>query len=94
MIPIYELVLGNQADGGQNNMGWILDMDILAPDGILGVSENTDYYDSITDDVRAKAEAGFPVSLVDIWGRALVYHFLNETSFVSDPSSLRDSREN
>ncbi|GAA5876162.1 hypothetical protein JCM16303_007041 [Sporobolomyces ruberrimus] len=79
MVPIYELVLGN-TPSSQTNMGWQLDMDILAPDGILGVSENKDYYDAITSDVQTKANAGFPVSLVDIWGRALAYHFLNMTT--------------
>jgi len=79
MIPIYELVLGNRPDS-QTNMGWILDMDILAPDGLLGVSENKDYYDSIFADVQSKADAGFSVSIVDIWGRALAYHFFNSTT--------------
>ncbi|GAA6007260.1 hypothetical protein JCM11491_003065 [Sporobolomyces phaffii] len=79
MIPIYELVLGNTPNS-QTNMGWILDMDILAPDGLLGISENKDYYDALFSDVQKKADAGFPVSLVDIWGLALAYHFLNQTT--------------
>ncbi|GAA5896529.1 uncharacterized protein JCM6883_006934 [Sporobolomyces salmoneus] len=79
MVPIYELVLGNTPTS-QTNMGWILDMDILAPDGLLGVSENKDYYDALFADVQSKANAGFPVSIVDIWGSALRYHFLNETT--------------
>lgn len=79
MVPIYELVLGNTPTS-QTNMGWILDMDILAPDGLLGVSNNKDYYDALFEDVQMKASAGFPVSIVDIWGRALAYHFLNQTT--------------
>ncbi|GAA6063845.1 hypothetical protein JCM10212_003592 [Sporobolomyces blumeae] len=76
MVPIYDLVLGGSQDMG----GWNLDYDILAPDGLLGISNNKDYYNAITDDVRDKANAGFPVSIVDIWGRALAYHFLNGTN--------------
>lgn len=29
---------------------------------------------TITEDVRLKSQAGFPISLVDIWGRALAMH--------------------
>ncbi|KDE05419.1 hypothetical protein MVLG_04214 [Microbotryum lychnidis-dioicae p1A1 Lamole] len=72
---LYSMVLGlNGAPG------WKLDLDILAPGGLLGIRENKDYYNVILDDVRAKANAGFPVSLVDIWGRALSLHFFNGTT--------------
>ncbi|GAA5918798.1 hypothetical protein JCM1841_002740 [Sporobolomyces salmonicolor] len=77
MTPIYELVLGAN---NSTSSGWELDMDILAPGGILSVSDNTDYYDTLLQDVRDKANAGFPVSLTDAWGRALAYHFLNGTN--------------
>ncbi|ORY80202.1 AMP-binding domain-containing protein [Leucosporidium creatinivorum] len=83
----YDLVLGQN---GQT--GWLLDMDILAPGGILGFGDNDDYYDILTEDVRAKAQAGFPVSLVDIWGRGLSMHFFNGTteSDFFDTNSLHD----
>ncbi|GAA5972657.1 hypothetical protein JCM11641_002960 [Rhodosporidiobolus odoratus] len=77
MEQIYPMVLGiNSSRTG----GWMLDRDILAPGGLLSFSDNSDYYDSLFDDVREKAAAGFPVSLVDIWGRALALHFLNGTT--------------
>ncbi|GAA5922296.1 uncharacterized protein JCM15063_003251 [Sporobolomyces koalae] len=79
MIPIYELVLGNTPTS-QTNMGWELDMDILAPDGVLGISNNKDYYEILEGQVREKADAGFPVSIVDLWGAALRFHFLNMTT--------------
>ncbi|SCZ90572.1 BZ3500_MvSof-1268-A1-R1_Chr1-3g02074 [Microbotryum saponariae] len=84
---LYSMVLGlNGAPG------WKLDLDILAPGGLLGISENKDYYNVILDDVRAKANAGFPVSLVDIWGRALSLHFFNGTTRNSffNTSALND----
>lgn len=34
----------------------------------------------ILDDVRAKAAVGAPVSIVDVWGRALAMHFYNQTT--------------
>ncbi|GJN92194.1 hypothetical protein Rhopal_005224-T1 [Rhodotorula paludigena] len=75
--PIYSLVLGiNDSTSG----GWLLDRDILAPGGIISFGNNGDYYDTLEADVRAKADAGFPISLTDLWGRALSYHFLNETN--------------
>ncbi|BGP12467.1 hypothetical protein JCM10213v2_000384 [Rhodosporidiobolus nylandii] len=77
MEEIYPMVLGvNSSRTG----GWLLERDILAPGGLLSFSDNSNYYDSLFDDVRKKAEAGFPVSLVDIWGRALSLHFLNGTN--------------
>ncbi|GAA5941342.1 hypothetical protein JCM3775_001545 [Rhodotorula graminis] len=75
--PIYSLVTGaNSSRTG----GWQLDRDILAPSGLLGFSDNGNYYDSLEEDVRAKAAAGFPISITDLWGRALAYHFLNGTT--------------
>ncbi|SCV68564.1 BQ2448_685 [Microbotryum intermedium] len=84
---LYSMVLGlNGAPG------WKLDLDILAPGGLLGISENKNYYNVILDDVRAKANAGYPVSLVDIWGRALALHFFNGTTRNSfyNTSALND----
>ncbi|BGP44531.1 hypothetical protein JCM10450v2_000345 [Rhodotorula kratochvilovae] len=75
--PIYSLVTG---ENSSRTGGWMLDRDILAPDGLLGFSDNGDYYDTLEEDVRAKGAAGFPISLTDLWGRALTYHFLNETN--------------
>ncbi|GAA6020201.1 hypothetical protein JCM10207_004367 [Rhodosporidiobolus poonsookiae] len=74
---VYPMVLGiNSSRTG----GWQLDKDILAPGGLLSFSDNSDYYDALFEDVQAKASAGFPVSLTDIWGRALSLHFLNNTN--------------
>lgn len=75
--PIYALVTGeNSSRAG----GWLLDRDILAPSGLLGFGDNSAYYQALEEDVRAKAAAGFPISITDLWGRALAYHFLNETT--------------
>ncbi|GAA6035969.1 hypothetical protein JCM8097_005191 [Rhodosporidiobolus ruineniae] len=77
MEPIYTMVLGlNSSRTG----GWLLDKNVLAPGGVLSFGDNSDYYDSLFDDVRKKADAGFPVSITDIWGRALALHFYNGTN--------------
>ncbi|GAA5892136.1 hypothetical protein JCM6882_005704 [Rhodosporidiobolus microsporus] len=77
MEEIYPMVTG---EGSSRTGGWNLDADILAPGGLLSFGDNTDYYDALFEDVRAKADAGFPVSITDIWGRSLTYHFLNGTN--------------
>lgn len=39
------------------------------------VHSNKDYYDSISTSVDRKRDAGFNVSITDVWGVALAYHF-------------------
>lgn len=38
------------------------------------------YWDTIVHDVRAKAQAGFNISITDLWGRALSYQLINATA--------------
>ncbi|KAK4702983.1 lysophospholipase, partial [Phenoliferia sp. Uapishka_3] len=71
---LFSLVLG---ENGQT--GWMLDLALLDPDGLTGLIKDQEYYSTILADVRAKADVGFPVSLVDVWGRALAFHFFNGT---------------
>ncbi|KAG9053771.1 Lysophospholipase 1 [Serendipita sp. 407] len=80
-----DLVLGNVHQGG-NLTGWLLDRDLLLPDGIRAI----DFYEDIVDQVRSKANAGFDTGLTDIWSRALAYHLLpgtSEQNFFSDDES-------
>ncbi|KAG8781999.1 Lysophospholipase 1 [Serendipita sp. 397] len=80
-----DLVLGNVHQGG-NLTGWLLDRDLLLPDGIRAI----DFYEDIVDQVRSKANAGFDTGLTDIWSRALAYHLLpgtSELNFFSDDES-------
>ncbi|BGP04518.1 hypothetical protein JCM10049v2_000320 [Rhodotorula toruloides] len=75
--PIYELVTGiNNSRSG----GWMLDKSLITPDGLLGISQNGDYIDALSADVSNKSSAGFPISITDLWGRALAYHFFNQTT--------------
>ncbi|KAK4055121.1 hypothetical protein OIV83_000401 [Microbotryomycetes sp. JL201] len=59
---------------------WKLDLDILAPGGLLGISDNRQYFEGILQDVQQKADTGAPVSICDIWSRALAMHFYNGTT--------------
>ncbi|KZP22028.1 phospholipase B [Athelia psychrophila] len=74
---ISDLVYGN----GGDLSGWLLDMDIVIPDGINVFNEdNSDFFGSLLASIKAKASQGFDTSITDAWARAISYHFLNGTS--------------
>ncbi|KAK4057651.1 hypothetical protein OIO90_001299 [Microbotryomycetes sp. JL221] len=82
MTPTYELAT-NQ---------WLLDLNILAPGGLFGISDNRVYFQNLIRDVQAKGDSGAPISIVDVWGRALAMHFYNGTTRDNfyDPSAPHD----
>lgn len=57
---------------------WELKNNILNPGG-LNIFKTFGYWDTIIDDVEAKQDAGWNVSLTDLWGRGLSYQFINAT---------------
>ncbi|KAK4704538.1 lysophospholipase, partial [Phenoliferia sp. Uapishka_3] len=63
--------------------GWKMDLGIWEPaslvDSIL-TDDDSNYHDHMKADVQKKASAEFPVSIIDLWGRALSYHFFNGTT--------------
>ncbi|KAJ7581090.1 phospholipase B [Mycena floridula] len=74
---IQDLVFGD----GQQLSGWLLDLNLLTPDGLdVTSARNQEYFGSLMWSVGAKANQGFDPSLTDPWARALSYHFLNQTS--------------
>ncbi|GAD98481.1 lysophospholipase Plb1 [Paecilomyces variotii No. 5] len=48
-------------------------------DGGLQILDSADYFKQISDAVSGKADAGFPTSITDYWGRALSYQMINAT---------------
>ncbi|KAJ9269893.1 hypothetical protein DTO212C5_4067 [Paecilomyces variotii] len=48
-------------------------------DGGLQILDTADYFKQIRDMVAGKADAGFPTSITDYWGRALSYQLINAT---------------
>lgn len=73
-----QLVLGSDSN---DTLGWHLENGLLVPDGVLGFfGDNQDYYDALEADVNEKQKAGFNVSITDLWGRALAYHFAPGTT--------------
>ncbi|KAF8554177.1 phospholipase B [Imleria badia] len=67
-------------DGGGLS-GWMLNLDLIAPSSVnLGDGNNQAYWGSILASVEAKAKASIDTSLTDLWGRAVSYHFSNQTT--------------
>jgi lysophospholipase len=58
MPAIYDLVTGNAT-----NAGWILDRNLLLPDGVVSVVDNPAFYDALGHDVDQKEAAGFNTSI-------------------------------
>ncbi|KAI0092923.1 phospholipase B [Irpex rosettiformis] len=73
---IEDLVFGND-----HLSGWILDLDLAAPDGLNLLNDANQYFfGSILWSVIAKANKWIDTSLTDPWARMISYHFLNETT--------------
>lgn len=72
---LYSLVLG---DG--TRAGWLLEYDLVSPAQSANVGDDALYYAAIESDVSKKVLAGYSTSIVDVWGRALSYHFWNQTN--------------
>jgi lysophospholipase len=47
--------------------------------GGLQIFDTADYYANLASDVNGKDDAGFDVSLTDVWGRALSFQLINAT---------------
>ncbi|OJA08670.1 hypothetical protein AZE42_01184 [Rhizopogon vesiculosus] len=71
---LQELVYGNGAEFSS----WMLDLDLIVPSFDDG--DNQAYWGSILASVESKSNSGVPISMTDIWGRMVSYHFLNETT--------------
>ena len=47
--------------------------------GGLQILDTAQYYGSLVDDVTGKRDAGYDISLTDVWGRALSFQLINAT---------------
>ncbi|POW03157.1 hypothetical protein PSTT_11267 [Puccinia striiformis] len=54
--------------------GWELEKDLVLPGGYNPI-RNAQFLDHIHDTAKLKKDAGFNISLSDVWGRAVGYHF-------------------
>lgn len=63
--------------------GWELEKDLVLPGGVNPI-KNADYLDALGDTAKLKRKAGFPISVADVWGRTVGYHFLPGTESESE----------
>ncbi|KNF04207.1 hypothetical protein PSTG_02558 [Puccinia striiformis f. sp. tritici PST-78] len=73
LAPLYDLVGG--AGKSSRRVGWFTQYNLF--DHFKKFLLGTKYWSKILDQVIQKGLAGFPISLVDLWGRVLSYHFLS-----------------
>jgi lysophospholipase len=59
--------------------GWLADMSLITPDG-ANLVEDAAYIEAILGDIVGKELAGFPITFIDVWSRALARHFVNGTN--------------
>lgn len=77
MLP--DLMLGPTAKPTAADFGgWLTQFDIFAPSANATVSEA--YVTALVEEIAGKFAAGFPVTVVDVWSRALSRHFVNGTN--------------
>ncbi|TDL15101.1 lysophospholipase [Rickenella mellea] len=81
--PIPNLVFGSNptSTAAQNSFGgWNAQFDVMQPSSDPAV--DAAYIKTLLQEVAGKAAAGFPVTVNDVWARALARHFINGTSGV------------
>ncbi|TBU46848.1 lysophospholipase [Dichomitus squalens] len=75
MLP--ELIFGPSPASANN--GWLADIDLLTPGGTNVTADNA-YIAELLSEVSLKFSKGFPVTVTDVWARALSRHFANGTT--------------
>ncbi|EGG00182.1 uncharacterized protein MELLADRAFT_112094 [Melampsora larici-populina 98AG31] len=89
LSPLFDLVLGAKRMGRENPelSGWLTQYGLLNPTDALESNTfaermhnrwlQTVYWTRLILQVNSKRFAGFPIGIVDLWGRILSYHFLS-----------------
>ncbi|EMD38655.1 hypothetical protein CERSUDRAFT_153657, partial [Gelatoporia subvermispora B] len=75
------LIFGNLTASENTWGGWNTQTDVLEPSSNATVV--ADYLVDLVEETLGKHAAGFPVTIADVWGRALSRHFVNGTNSVN-----------
>ncbi|KAH3663593.1 hypothetical protein OGAPHI_004994 [Ogataea philodendri] len=75
---------------GQDNAIWDLEDSILSSGGLF---HTLGYWSSISDDIEAKKDAGYDITLTDPWGRALSHQFFPNLSDYGASMTFSSIRE-
>ena len=86
-FPLFqELIFGSNTSSGY--AGWLAQFGVVAPTN--SSTQNQEYIAGLIEEIKGKHDAGFPVTIADVWARALARHFVNGTSvanFFNDSST-------
>jgi lysophospholipase len=69
----------NYPSASQLVSGWELEKDLVLPGGI-NVIRDGQFIDQVYHTAKLKHDNGYNITLTDLWGRALGYHFLPGTT--------------
>ncbi|KAI0934939.1 hypothetical protein AcV5_006621 [Taiwanofungus camphoratus] len=58
--------------------GWLAQINLLEPSANSSITE--EYYVELVEELVGKAKAGYPVTITDVWARAISRHFVNGTN--------------
>lgn len=77
--PFQELVFGPSDNSTSSGFGgWLAQYNLFEPSG--DPVKDTLYDAAMVAEVRGKHDAGFPVTIADVWARLLSRHFVNGTN--------------
>lgn len=80
--PLHDFMFGTQSDNSGDESHTF--GGILAQNGFIDATSNifteADYVYDVVREVCGKMDAGFPVTITDVWARVLARHFVNGTS--------------
>ena len=84
--PFQELVFGSNSNDGYT--GWLAQLGLVNPTN--DSTQNQEFIAELIAEMKGKHDAGFPVTIGDLWARALARHFVNGTSVANffDNSSV------
>ena len=75
--PFQELIFGSSSSGSEY-AGWLAQFGVVAPTNDF--TQNRAYIAGLIAEVQGKYNAGFPMTVTDLWARGLARHFLNGTT--------------
>ncbi|KAI0807094.1 lysophospholipase [Fomes fomentarius] len=74
-----DLIFGHDTGTDRGGFGgWLTQIDLLQPSP--NATETAAFIGGLLQDIALKRAQGFPVTITDVWGRALARHFVNGTT--------------
>ena len=71
-----ELIFGSDSDN--EYAGWLSEFGLVTPSN--NSAQNQQFVAGIIAEIKGKRDAGFPVTMGDVWARTLARHFVNGTT--------------